>query len=248
MALGVSCVFCPIPIDADVGDTATEPTGVGPTVIEDEPDCPPIVAVSLSVPTATAVTSPLAETVATEAVALDQVTARPLRAFPLASYAVAVSCTVWPGVTDAVAGVTRTEATAASETVTVAVPVLPPLAAVIVALPAAAAVTSPELLTETTLLLLLDHVMLRPASTLPFASLSVAVSCAVPPTTRLVVVGVTVTEDTAAGDAAATVTWAVPLMPPLDAEMMAAPTATAVTTPLVDTVAILVFEDDHVTV
>ena len=105
-----------------------------------------------------------------------------------------------------VAGVTLTDATAAALTLTLAVPVFPPLVAVIVADPAATAVTSPLVLTVTALLLLLDQVTDRPASTFPLASLSVALSCAVPPTVRLVDAGDTATVATGAGDAAATVT------------------------------------------
>jgi hypothetical protein len=216
-------------------------------VIDAVPDCPPIVAVSLAVPTATAVTRPVPDTVATDAGPMAQVTARPVSTFPLASYAVAVSCAVWPGVRFDVAGVTDTDATAASLAVTVADPVLPPLVAVIVALPAATAVTTPLLETETTPLLLLAQVIARPARTSPLASLSVAVSWAVLPMVRLVDDGVTVTDATGAGDEAATVTLDVPLIPSLVAVMIAAPTATAVTIPLEDTVAMLVFDDAHVT-
>jgi hypothetical protein len=185
--------------------------------------------------------------VATALAVLDQVTVRPVSVFPLASLAVAVSCTVWPGVSDAVVGVSVTDATAAWATDTPAVPLLPPLVAVIVAVPVATAVTCPPLATETTLLLLLAQVTVRPASTVPLASFSVAVSCAVAPTVRLLVAGDTVTVATGAGDGAATVTLAVPLIPSLDAVIMAAPIATAVTIPLDETVATLVFEDDHVT-
>lgn len=206
-----------------------------------------MVAVIVADPVATAVTSPVADTVVTLLGVLDHVTLRPVSVLPLASLAVAESCTVCPGVSDAVPGVSVTEATAASVTDTLAVPLCPPLEAVMVALPAATAVIWPLALTVATPVLLLVHVTARPASTVPLVSLSVAVSCAVPPTVRLVVDGETVTDATAAGDAAATVTCAVPLTPSLVAVMIAAPTATAVTIPLVDTVAMLVFEDDHVT-
>ncbi|MEJ7810424.1 MAG: hypothetical protein WKG32_08425 [Gemmatimonadaceae bacterium] len=61
-------------------------------------------------PAAIAVTSPVADTVAMAELALDQVTVRPVMAFPLASRRVAVSCTVPPTASDAAAGVTATVA------------------------------------------------------------------------------------------------------------------------------------------
>ena len=61
-------------------------------------------------------------------------------------------------------------------TVMLAVPVLPSLAALIVAEPIVTPETSPELLTVATDVLLLDQVTVRPESVLPFASLSVVVS------------------------------------------------------------------------
>jgi hypothetical protein len=61
--------------------------------------------------------------------------------------------------------------------VIVPVPVLPSLVAVIVAVPAATAMTRPELeLTEAIPVLELDHVTTRPVSTLLFASRVVAES------------------------------------------------------------------------
>ena len=59
------------------------------------------------------------------------------------------------------------------------VPLFPSLVAVIVAEPGVTPETSPELLTVATDVLLLDQVTVRPDSAAPFASLGVAVSCAV---------------------------------------------------------------------
>jgi len=63
-------------------------------------------------PAATAVTRPDAETVATAGTLLDQLIARPVRTFPDASRAVAVSCTVRPTYRLAEDGETLTDATA----------------------------------------------------------------------------------------------------------------------------------------
>src|SRR5437879_9938361 len=90
-------------------------------------------------PAATALTSPLALTVAMAVLLLAQVATRPESGLPLASCGVAVSCAVWPTWTLAVAGFTATEATGGGFTVIAAVPLLPSLEAVIVAEPAATA-------------------------------------------------------------------------------------------------------------
>src|SRR6478752_1470516 len=77
-------------------------------------------------------------------------------------------------------GSTATPVTAtAAVTVSAAEPVLPPLVAVIVAEPAATAVTSPEAETVATDVFEEVHAMVCPLRTLPDASFSVAVACAV---------------------------------------------------------------------
>src|SRR5438105_2639954 len=84
-------------------------------------------------------------------------------------------------------------------TVLAALPLIPSLVAVIVALPAATLVTSPLLLTVATLGLLEVHVTERPVRTRPPASLSTALSCFIAPTDRFTVAGLTVTDATGAG-------------------------------------------------
>ncbi len=69
-------------------------------------------------PAATPVTRPLLLTVASEVLPEVHVITRPVSTFPFASFVVAVSCTVWPAVTLAVAGATVTEATGTAVTVT----------------------------------------------------------------------------------------------------------------------------------
>src|SRR2546428_14141567 len=61
---------------------------------------------------------------------LSQVTVRPVSGLPLASFGVAVSCTVAPTTMLAVGGVTATVATGMGVTVTAAEPLLPSLVAV----------------------------------------------------------------------------------------------------------------------
>src|SRR5437870_7072874 len=80
-----------------------------------------------------------------------------------------------------------------------ALPVSPPLVAVTVAVPTTRPVTSPLAETGASAALLLVHATVRPVSTLPFASFTVAVSCTVCPKNRLVAAGLTVTAATGAG-------------------------------------------------
>src|SRR5437667_324809 len=173
------------------------------------------------------------------------VTVRPLSGFPFASFGVAASCTVWPACTDAVAGLTVTDATGTVLTVIVAVPPCPSLVAVIVAEPAVTPVTSPLPLTVATAVLLLAQLTARPDNGLPFASLGVAASCTVWPTCTDADAGLTATDATGT---LVTVSAAVPLFPSLVAVSVAAPTATAVACPAPFTVATAGLLLDQVTV
>src|SRR5438552_784544 len=103
----------------------------------DVPLCPSLVAVIVAEPAATPVTKPLAETAAAAALLVTQVTTRPLRVVPFASFGVAVNWVVAPTVTPAAVGLTVTEATGTLVTVMADVPLCPSLVAVIVAGPAA---------------------------------------------------------------------------------------------------------------
>src|SRR5438552_43293 len=154
----------------------------GVTVIAAVPLRPSLVAVIVTgPPAATPLTSPLPFTLAIALLLDCQVTTRPVNGLPFASLGVAVSCTVLPTATPAVAGVTVTDATGTGVTVMAAVPLWPSLVAVIVAEPATLVVTSPLLLTVATVVLFEAHVTVRPVKTLPFASLRVAVLVAGPP-------------------------------------------------------------------
>src|SRR5437867_4326896 len=86
-----------------------------------------------------------------------------------------------------------------SVTVRLAVPLLSPLAAVIVAAPAATPVTSPPLLTVAIVVSLDVQVTDCPVMTVPTESRSVALSCRVAPTWTVAGFGVTVTENNGPG-------------------------------------------------
>jgi len=194
-------------------------------------------------PAAFAVTSPLALTDATVELSLDHAMVWPVSGLPAESFGVAVSCTVCPTNRLADAGLTVTEATLTLCTVMADVPVLPPLAAVIVAEPAPTPATSPLPFTVATPVLPLDQVTTRPVSGLPAESRGVAVSCTVCPTYRLPDGGLTVTDATGT---VVTVTLEEALLPSLATVIVAEPTASAVTSPLPFTVATPVLLLDQV--
>src|SRR5438552_497572 len=176
------------------------------------PLCPSDVAVIVAAPATTPLTSPLPLTVATAVLSLDQVTVRPVSVLPFASLRVAVSCTVWPAGTDAVAGLTVTDATGTLVTKIAAVPLFPSLVAVSVAEPTATPVACPAPFTVATAGLLLDQVTVRPPSGLPNASRVIAAYCAVCPTPIVAVAGVTLTDATGSGHPATeTLTAAEPI-------------------------------------
>src|SRR6266705_1538002 len=120
-------------------------------------------------------------------------------------------------------------------TVMVDVPLLPSLVAVIVADPTATPATSPLPFTPAIDDGLVAHVIVRPVSVLPFASLGEAVSWVVCPTNTEAVAGLTVTDATGTG-AAVTVTADVPLCPSDVAVIVVEPATTPVTRPLALTV------------
>ena len=223
----------------------TKVTGANPvvTVTAEVPVFPSLVAVIAAEPPPTPLTKPLVDTVATAVLPLAHVTGRPLRGLPFASSGVAVSCTLAPVATVAEAGLTATEATGTGFTVTAELPLFPSLVAVIVAEPTATPVTSPLVETVATAEALVVHVTVRPPSGLPLASSGVAVSCTVVPTCTLAGAGLTVTEATGTG----TVIAELPVFPSLVAVIVTEPAATAVTRPLLDTVATAVLPLTHVT-
>jgi hypothetical protein len=146
----------------------------------------------------------------------DHVTDLPVTTFPFVSFVVAVACVVLPTpiVEDAID--TVTDPTAAETTVTAADPLWPSLVAVMLADPAATAVTNPALFTVATSELSDSHDTTRPERVTPFASLAVAVACVVPPTTTVEAANDTAT---VAMGGSVTVTSADPVCPSLVAVM-----------------------------
>src|SRR5438093_288747 len=146
----------------------------------DVPLMPSLVAVMVATPADWPVTKPPV-TVAIDVLLLDHVAMRPVSVLPAISLVTADSCSVPPTTTLADAGLTVTDATGTSATVTVADPLLPPLVAVTLAVPAVIPVTRPLGETVATAPALEAHITVRPVRGLPAESLGVAVSWTVWP-------------------------------------------------------------------
>jgi len=88
LVVAASWIVCPVCRLGDVGDTATDATGIGGgalTAKVAEADAPSLLAVIVVEPGATPVTSPLPATVAIAVLALWKLTTRPVSALPSAS-------------------------------------------------------------------------------------------------------------------------------------------------------------------
>src|SRR5437773_486736 len=92
--VAVSGTVWPACTDAEGGVTSTVATGTFVTVTDEVPLFPSLVAVIVADPGVTPETRPPLLTVATAVLELDHVTVRPESGAPLASFGVAVSCTV----------------------------------------------------------------------------------------------------------------------------------------------------------
>jgi len=125
------------------------------------------------------------------------------------------------------------------------VPLFHSLVATTVAPPAASAVTTPAWLTAAIVGAELDHTTVRPVSTFPDASVSLAEACAVWPTTREPALNVTATCDTGTGE---TLNPIDPLFPSLVAVTVIVPKAIAFRTPVGEMVATAVFDEVQPTV
>ena len=141
------------------------------TVTAAEPVLPEQVAVIVAEPAATPVTTPFEFTVAFAALLVDQAMVCPVMTLPCASLTVAVRVAVAPTSIDAVEGATVTVVTTGggggAVTVTADEPDFPEQVAVIVAEPAATAVTTPFALTVAVAALLVDQTIVCPLMTFP---------------------------------------------------------------------------------
>ena len=141
----------------------------------------PDVAVTVAVPSVTAVTNPAVETVATEALDVAQVTVGFEITVPPASVTVATTVAVSPADVKLTLVGARVTDWATWLTVTVAVALADPDVAVMVAVPSATAVTNPADETVATDELDVTQVTVAPEMMFPAASLTVATSVAPSP-------------------------------------------------------------------
>src|SRR5688572_2374420 len=126
-------------------------------------------------------------------------------------------------------------------TVTLAQPRTPSMLAKMTVLPCALALTIPDTVTSAIDGVLLDQVIVRPVNTWPLGPSACAVSAKVRPTTINGADGATATESTGVE---VTVISAVPVFPPLVAEMVALPGTPPVTMPLDETDATVLFDEE----
>ena len=236
--VAMNCWMVPTTLLAVAGVTAIEDNVTAAvTVRVAVPWILPEVALMVEVPVALAVARPLLLAIVA-VVVLDelQVTCVVMsRVVPSEYVPEAVNCWVAPTALLAVAGVTAIEFRVVAVTVRVAVPDIPPKAAVMVVVPAATAVAMPLLLIVATPVLDEFQVTCAVISRLvPSEYVQVAVSCWVLPTTLLAVAGVIAMESSVT---VVTVRVVVSVTVPLVAVMVVVPAATAVTRPLLSTVA-----------
>lgn len=141
-------------------------------------------------------------------------------------------------------GVTAIDVTVAAVIVTVSVPLTPPLAAMIVAVPALTPVTRPEALTVATAVFDEDHITCEPTSLVALSEkVPVAFNCWVVPAAKDGFVGVTAIDSSVA---AVTASVAEPLTLSIFAVMVVLPTVRLVAFPEASTVATALSDDDHV--
>jgi hypothetical protein len=232
VTIAVATEVCPFFIDVGFSDTVTLLTVPLATVITVDLDAPPSAAETLAVivvdPGTTPVTVTLEPVVAdrapTLALLVCHVTVRPVIVFPAASRKIAVMlvvpfCTIELFVAESVIDATGTRLT-----VTAAVPLLPPLDAVMVAVPGATPVTTPVVRSTVATAGLSElHATWALLMTFPFASVTVAVSGFDSSGASDNDCGDTVTPP------AVTVIVALPLCPSIVAVIVAVPVPTPVT-------------------
>jgi len=142
----------------------------------------------VAVPSATEVTSPAVDTVATDELDVVHVTVAPDIAVPPPSLTVTLTVTVSPSDTKVFVLGDSSTVDATCATVTAHVVVAEPEVAVIVAVPLVTAVTSPADETVAIVTSEDDHVTVAPDIAVPLASFAVALSVAVSPTDAKVLV------------------------------------------------------------
>lgn len=222
---------------------ATVPTGTTLTLMTADEVIPSIVARIVAVPGASPTTNPPEDTAATAVAVLDHVATRSVSVAPPASFGVAVNCRERPTCTLPEVADNTTDATGMRTGVTVscALAVTAPTAAVIVVVPGEIAVIAPFDVIVAADRFDDEYVISTPVTVVPLPSFANAAACDCCPTT-IVVTGTVSATDATFG---VTVMAALENCPSDEAEMATEPTATAVMTPPCVTDATDGFEDVH---
>src|SRR5688572_18457838 len=247
--VAVSCVVWPAVIDVvPVTDTDATGTTGAVTVSAMLALLPSLVAVMFEVPAPTACTVPEGETTSTPRLELDHAMVRPLSTFPCASFtvtAIACDCPTNIDVDVALSEIVATGGGAGLPMTSVAEPDCPSLVATIVAVPAAIVVTAPLADTVANVGAALVQVTVLPVRMVPDASRRTAEACVDWPTVSDWAASETATVATGACGGALTAMAALAVFPSTLAVIVALPCETPVTRPLLETVAIVGFDDDH---
>src|SRR5712664_2508015 len=240
--VAVNCCVAPLVIEGFAGVTAIDTSVVGVTVSSVEPLMLPLVAEIVEVPAPTAVASPVLLIVATVPVP-DAHTALLSTCVELSlNVPVAVNCCVIPLVIEGFAGVTAIDTSVAGVTVSSVEPLMLPLVAEIVEVPAPTAVASPVLLIVATVPVPDAHTALLSTCVELSLNVPVAVNCCVAPLVIEGFAGVTAIDTSVVG---VTVSSVEPLMLPLVAEIVEVPAPTAVASPVLLIVATVPVPDAH---
>jgi hypothetical protein len=182
------------------GVTAMLAAGPWVTVMVAASLLPSLVPVIVAEPAATAVTMPVASTVATPALLVVQMIARSVSGFCAASYATPVSGALVPATASTCDGRTTTLATGVLFTVIAAIPDFPFALAATCVEPTARAVTTPVVDTTAIAGSFTDHTTDASGRSLPVASCTCAWSGSCAPTAIVDEVGVTTTAATLSVD------------------------------------------------
>jgi hypothetical protein len=244
--VAVNCCVPPAATEGFTGVTAIDTSVAAVTVSVVLPEMAPLVAEIVVLPAFSADAKPALLIVAVVVLDDAHVTLAVRFCVELSLYVhVAVNCCVPPAATDGFTGVTAIDTSVAAVTVNVVLPEMAPLVALIVVLPAFSAEASPAALIVAVVVLDDAHVTLAVRFCVELSLyVPVAVNCCVFPAATDGFTGVTAMDTSVA---AVTVRVVLPEMAPLVAEMVVLPAFSADAKPALLIVAVVVFDDAHVT-
>jgi hypothetical protein len=242
----VNCCVRPAATEGFTGVTAIDTSVAAVTVSVVLPEMAPLVALMVVPPAFSADAKPVALIVAVVVLDDAHVTLAVMFCVELSLYVpVAVNCCVLPAATEGFTGVTAIDTSVAAVTVSVVLPEMAPLVALMVVPPAFSADAKPEPLIVAVTVLDDAHVTLAVMFCVELSLyVPVAVNCSVPPAVTEGFTGVTVMDTSVA---AVTVSVVLPEIAPLVADIVVPPAFNADAKPAALIVAVVVLDDAHVT-